>query len=228
MTIPSTVNKVPAVGNGVTRTWSFSPMVIFAATELEVITRVIAAGTETVRSLGSTSTTFSVNIPANGFPATGSIEYPASGGTLLPSTEEIVVRRVLPLTQLTNLERGRYDPEVQERALDRLTAMLLQHQEQLDRSFRMPTGTPPTVNGETPPPITGSRYLRLNSALTGFEWVELSSTGVAVVSDATPAGVALLAATAGVSADVSRADHTHLIDPYIKFSADVHNALNFT
>ena len=228
MTRPSTVNKVTATGNGVRRTFSFSPIVIFANSELEVVTRVIATGVETARSLGTTSTTYSISIPANGYPATGSIDFPASGGTLLPSTEEIVIRAVLDLGQDTNLEAGEYDPEVQEQQFDRFAAADQQQQDQLDRSLRVPMSTPTTLSMEMPPPITGELYLRLLSDLTGWEFVGLTGTGTAVASDATPQGVALLTAVVGTSADLSRADHAHLVDAYIKLSADIHNVLNFT
>ena len=229
MTRPSTVNKVTATGNGVRRTFSFSPIVIFADSELEVVTRVTATGVETPRSLGTTSTTYSVSIPANGYPATGSIDFPASGGTLLPSTEEIVVRAVLSLRQDTDLEpEGGYDPKVQEEQFDRFTATDQQQQDQLDRSLRAPVGTPSTVVMELPPLITGNLYLRLKSDLTGWEFVGLTGTGTAVASDAAPQGVSITAAAAGTSGDFSRADHAHLVDAYIKLSADVHNALNFT
>ena len=229
MTRPSEVNGVFATGNGVRRTFSFSPIVIFADSELEVVTRVTATGVETVRLLGTTSTTYSISIPANGYPATGSIDFPASGGTLLPSTEEIHIRAVLSLRQDTDLDNeGGYLPEVQEEQFDRFMATDQQQQNQLDRSLRVPMSTPTTLDNELPPPITGNLYLRLLSDLTGWEFVGLTGTGTAVASDATPQGVALLTAAAGTSGDFSRQDHAHLVDAYIKFSADIHNALNFT
>lgn len=228
MSRPSEVDKVIATGNGVRRTFSFSPLVIFANTDLKVTTQIIATGVETPISLGTTSTTFSISIPAGSYPATGSIDYPASGGTLLPSTERIVMRAKLPLTQATKLSRGKYDPEIQEEQFDRLVAIAQQLQEQLDRAILMPVATPAAVTGDMDPPITGLTYARLKEDKTGWELVTLTSTGTAVISDATPETVALLTAFAGSSNDVSRADHAHLIDAYIKFSADIHNALNFS
>ena len=228
MTRPSTVNKVTATGNGVRRTFSFSPIVIFADSELEVVTRVIATGVETSRSLGTTSTTYSISIPANGYPATGSIDFPASGGTLLPPTEEIHIRAVLDLGQDTNLEAGEYDPEVQEQQFDRFAAADQQQQDQLDRSLRVPMSTPATLDMEMPPPITGNLYLRLLTDLTGWEFVGLTSTGTAVASDAVPQDTSLVAGVPGTSGDFSRADHTHEEDDDILNAVNIHNALNFT
>ncbi len=228
MTIVSTVIKVTATGNGTRRTFSFSPMILYAASELEVVTRVVATGVETPRTLGSGSTNYSLGIPANGFPATGSIDFPATGGTLLPSTEEIVIKRVLALRQETELESGSYDPKVQERQFDKLLVISQQLQEQIDRCLKVPIGTPVTLDMELPPPVTGERYPRLNSGLTDWELVELANTETAAASDATPQGVALSTAAPGTSDDYSRADHAHLVDAYIKLSADIHNALNFS
>ena len=104
----------------------------------------------------------------------------------------------------------------------------IQQQEELGRALTMPVGTLSTMSNILPPIVTGSRYLRTNSGLTAWEFVELTSTGTAVVSDVTPQGVALTSASSGTSADISRQDHSHLVDDYIALSADVHNALNFT
>ena len=228
MTSTSEVNKITVTGNGVRRTVSFSPMVIYANTELNVVTRIIATGVETVRTLGTGATNYSISIPDNGYPATGSIDFPAAGGTILPSTEELIITLALPFKQETRLGVGPYDPNVQEEQLDKFMARLRQHEELFEHAIVMPVGTPATVLGEMPPPVTGLRYLRLKADLTGWELVELASTGTAVASDATPQGGALLTAAAGTSDDYSRADHAHLVDAYIKFSADIHNALNFT
>lgn len=227
MTLPSTVNGVFNTGNGTARTFSFSDIVIFADDELEVITRVIATGVETVRTLGTGALNYSISIPAGGFPATGSIDFPASGGTLLPSTEEIHIRRVGNKKQETQLSRGPYDPGVQEERFDRFAAAIQELRGVLDRCIRFPATTPSAVAAKTPPPIAGSRYLRLLANLTGWEFVELSSTGTAVASDATPQGVALSSASPGTSADFSRADHAHLEDDDILNAVNIHNALNF-
>ena len=228
MTLPSKVNEVVATGNGVARTFSFDPVVLFADTELEVLTRVTTTGVETARTLGTGSTNYSINIAAGSYPATGSIKFPAAGGTLLPSTETIHIRRVVTKTQDTKLSRGAYDPTVQEEQFDKLAATLQEVLGVLDRCLKAQVSFPSTIDMELPPLITGSLYPRFNSGKTGWEMVALTSTGTAVVSDATPAGVALTTATAGTSSDISRADHAHLVDAYIKFSADIHNALNFT
>jgi len=227
MTLPSVVNEVTRTGNGTARTFSFSDVVIFAETELEVKTRVTATGVETVRTLGTGATNYSISIAAGAYPASGSIDFPAAGGTLLPSTETIHIRRVVTKTQSTKLSRGNYDPAAQEEQYDIISATLQEVLGILDRCLKAQSSFPSTIDMELPPLVTGNLYPRFKSDETGWEMVELASTGTAVVSDAAPQGVSLTAAAAGTSADLSRADHAHLVDAYIKFSADIHNALNF-
>jgi len=103
----------------------------------------------------------------------------------------------------------------------------LQNKEELDRSLVMPVGTLAAMDNELPAVVTGSRYLRTKSDLTGWELTELNSTGTAAASDATPQVVELSAGDAGTSDDYSRADHSHLEDDDILNAVNIHNALNF-
>ena len=128
MTVGTPARRIaPVTGNSSTRRFSFSPMVIYANDELEVVTTVTATGIETVISRGTGATTYSISITS--FPGTGSIDYPASGGTLLPSTETITIRRVPALEQLLKLKiAGGWDPQQMEDALDKIVMMMLKQQ----------------------------------------------------------------------------------------------------
>jgi len=160
MTVATQTKSVTANGNDSATTFSFSPIVIFASTDL-VVTRVNAAGVETVLSEGSTSTTYSVSVSS--YPGTGSITYPASGGTPLPTGESLVMKRVLTLEQQTDLEnQGGYDAEVLETQLDKLLMIDLQQQEEIDRSMKMPIGQGASVSAELPVPVA-DRVLGWNS-----------------------------------------------------------------
>lgn len=236
MTISVENDKVVGSGNGTADTFSFSPIVIFTTIvspdtvfDLEVTTR-DSDGVETLRSEGTGATAYAVVLTSTtDVLSSGSIRYPEAGGTKLASGEKIIIRRKVSLLQQNDLEnQGGYFPDIQEEAFDRAMMVAIQQQEELDRVLTMPVGTLSTMSNILPPVVTGSRYLRTNSGLTAWELVELVSTGTAVVSDAVPQGVALLTASAGTSDDLSRQDHSHLVDDYIKFSADIHNALNFT
>ncbi len=235
MTITVANDKIVANGNGVARIFSFSPVVIFTTIvspdtvfDLEVTTR-DANGVETLRSEGTGATAYAVVLTSTTDAlSSGSVRYPEAGGTLIPTGESIKIRRKVILLQQNDLEnQGGYFPDIQENAFDRDMMVAIQQQEELGRALTMPVGTLSTFSNILPPVVTGSRYLRTNAALTAWELVDLVSTGGAVVSDVIPQGVALLTASAGTSPDLSRQDHSHLVDGYIKVAADVHNSLNF-
>ena len=236
MTITVENDKVVANGNGTADTFSFSPIVIFTTIvspdtvfDLEVTTR-DSSGVETLRSEGTGATAYAVVLTSTTDTlSSGSVRFPEAGGTKLASGEKIIIRRKASLLQQNDLEnQGGYFPDTQEEAFDRAMMVTIQQQEELDRSLVMPVGTVSTMSNVLPPVVTGERYLRTNTGLTAWEFVELVSTGTAVVSDVTPQEVALLTGSSGTSDDLSRQDHSHLVDAYIKVSADIHNALNFT
>ena len=139
MTILVSDADVVAPGNGAATTFSFSPLVIAASNELVVTHVVTATGVETLLVEGTGATKYAVVVSA--YPGTGSIRYPEAGGTPLPSTEKLVIKRVVPLTQLRHLStQAPYSPSVQEAALDQLTKAVIQQQETIDRSYKVPAG----------------------------------------------------------------------------------------
>ena len=225
MTVATQVKKTPATGNGTARTFSFSPMAIYAVTELEVVTTVTATGVETVRSRGTGATNYAVNLTS--FPGTGTIDFPAAGGTLLPATETITIRRVLTLEQQTDLGVGPYLPQVQEDQFDKLVMIDLQQQEQLDRSLRLQVSESSSLDAELPALVANAlRFLRVNATETGFEFVALT-TVTGALSSATPQAIVLANPSAGSSADIARADHTHQAASQDLTAINVFNAQNF-
>ena len=217
MTINTQVFQVSAVGDGATRTFSFSPMVIYGNDELEVITTVIATGVETTILRGSSSTTYSISIADNSYPDTGSIDYPASGGTLLPSTERISIRRLLTIENLTDLEnQGGYNPEVQETQYDKFAAIHLQQQEELNRCLKFTVtvfdiDTDLSTEILTPLSANVGQFLRYNAAGNKFDLASVGSSSTASASDATPQDSSVSAGAAGSNSPYSREDHVHLI-----------------
>jgi hypothetical protein len=175
MTVTSQTTKVTATGNGSATTFSFSPMVIFASTDIVVTTTVIATGVEATISEGSSSSTYSVGITT--YPATGSITYPASGGTPLASTHTITIKRVLTLEQQTDLNnQGGYLPETQETQFDKLVMLDLQQQELIDRSLTFPLTYTGSASSELPTPSANS-YIKWNSDATALT----NTTGASAV-----------------------------------------------
>ena len=127
MTVSSTTTKNSYSGNGSTTTFAYA-FKIFADADLTVILR-SAAGTETVQTL---TTNYSVTNAGN---ANGGnvvfVTAPASGVT-------VVIRRNIAQTQTTDYTANDPFPaESHEDALDRLTFIAQQQQEELDRSIKL-------------------------------------------------------------------------------------------
>jgi len=206
MTVTTQTKKVTATGNSSATTFSFSPIVIFASTDLSVVTTVIATGVETSRSEGTGSANWSLGITT--FPATGSITYPADAVTPLTSATTITVKRVLTLEQQTDLNnQGGYFPDTQETQFDKLVMIDLQQQELLDRTLAFPVSYAGSVVAEVPAPLNALYYLRVNTGADALEWVA-NSTTTASASDTAPLAGAITAA-AGASGDFARNDHVH-------------------
>ena len=208
MTVENQTKKVTGTGNDSATVFSFSPMVIFASTDL-VVTKLELDGSETLLVEGTSSTTYSV-APVSSYPGTGSVIYPASGGTPLATGEKIVTKRVLTLEQLTDLNnQGGYHADIQETVYDKLLMIDLQQQEEIDRSFRFPVTYAGGITTETDSPAA-DEVLKINSAGTGMVWAALSA-GVMAASDSDPqaVGTSAAAASPGTGADYSREDHVH-------------------
>ncbi|MBL4826745.1 MAG: hypothetical protein JKY66_03365, partial [Spongiibacteraceae bacterium] len=190
MTVENQTKKVKITGNASKTTFSFDPIVIFRAADLEVITTVIATGVETVRTEGVGATNWSTSLTT--FPATGSIVYPADVVTPLPATETISIRRLLTLEQQTDLEnQGGYFPETQETVFDKLVMNDIMLQEQLDRSIHMPTSLA-SFSTLLPTPISGDggKILALNSGLTAWEYIAQNSAAfISVPEPSTDNGI---------------------------------------
>jgi len=188
MTVSSSVSLTSAEGNGVSDQFSFSPITVFDADDLEVTYR-NTAGVDTVLSRGTGSTTYSVTLNSTTLPTTGYITYPASGGTKVAADEFIFIKRVMDLTQEVDLEnQGGYFADTQEGALDKLTMIAIQHQEELDRAIKVPVGSEAT-DLELPEPSPGE-FLVWNAEGDGLTnstgTFSVDSTTLVVVSDSQP------------------------------------------
>lgn len=163
MTVSVTNQKVTANGNDSATVFSFSPITIFVTSEV-VVTHVDSIGTETTLSEGTGASAYSVSITSpSSLPSVGSVKYPEDEVTPLPTGESIVIKRVVPLTQLTDLEnQGGYFPDTQEQVYDRGTMVDLQQQEEIDRAMALPISVT-GVSSELPIPV-GDRLLGWNTA----------------------------------------------------------------
>ena len=130
MTISSTTTKNSYSGNGSTTTFAYG-FYIPASTDIQVIVR-SATGTETVKAEGTGSTNYAITNVGN-----------ASGGNIVFVTapisgETVVLRRNTSKTQATDyVANDPFPAETHEDALDKLTIIGQDLQEQIDRSLKI-------------------------------------------------------------------------------------------
>lgn len=124
-------------GDSSTTSFSFSPIVIQDADQLEVWRN--TAGTYVLITRGTGVNNYSVSVSA--FPGTGTITYPADtvNGTALSSSQTLVIKRKADLLQEMDLEnQGGYFPENQEDAFDLARIVDIQQQEEINRCLKIP------------------------------------------------------------------------------------------
>jgi len=183
MTVSTTTIKNSASGNGTLHSFAYG-FKIFADGDLTVIIR-SAAGTETVRTLNTHYIVTNANNDSGGnvlfkFNTGTSSDAHFSNTDFRPATgETVVIKRSLALTQGTDyVANDPFAAEDHETALDRLTFITQEIQEQLDRSFKVSK-----TNTITTPEFTDSAATRASKTL-GFD----SSGNLTTVADFLPIG----------------------------------------
>ena len=155
MTVSTTTLKNTHSGNGSTTAFSYSYK-IFASSELKVFIRA-ATGAETLKAEGTGSANYAVS--GVGETSGGNVTFvtaPASG-------ETVVILRQTALQQGTDYQPADPFPAADhESALDKLTHITQELQEQLDRSFKVSR-----TNSITTPEFTEAASARASKAL-GF------------------------------------------------------------
>lgn len=132
MTVSTTTNKVIRDGDGTNDTFSYN-FKIFADGDLDVYIRT-AAGTETLQTL---TTNYSVTGAGND--SGGNVVFVS--GQEPAATEKVVIQRKLDLTQSTDYTpNDPFPADSHEEALDRLTFITQQIQEEVDRSIKASVG----------------------------------------------------------------------------------------
>lgn len=164
MTIATAVNRVSYVPGVSTGPFAY-PFRIYGATDLRVVKRAVS-GSETV-----------LTYPA-GFSVTGIGE---SAGTItltsaMAAGETLVIRRVRPVTQLTDLRnQGAYFPASVEDGLDHLVMVDQQQQDEIDRAFRLDESFDPSLYDLRVSPGAAGTALGWNAAATGLTSLVLGS-----------------------------------------------------
>jgi hypothetical protein len=202
-TLTNQTSRVNATGNDTTRTYSYT-FKIFNADDLDVIVRdTDGADTTLTKTTHYTVTGVGTSTGGTVVLVNGSFDWISSSGWL-KTGYKISIRRKLDLTQTTSIRnQSNYYPSLHEDRFDKLTMMLLQHQDELDRSPRVPWGdTAPSLEL---PSVTdrASKFLAFDAAGSpigssgGIESVPVSSFMETVLDDTTASAAR---ATLGFSA----------------------------
>lgn len=132
MTVSTTTNKVIRDGDGTQLTFSYT-FKIFADGDLDVYVRT-AAGSETLQTI-----TTNYTVTGAGNDGGGNVVFVS--GQAPSATEKVVIQRKLDLTQGTDYTpNDPFPAESHEEALDRLTFITQQIQEEVDRSIKASVG----------------------------------------------------------------------------------------
>lgn len=167
-------------GNGAgagTATYSYG-FKIFSADDLDVIVRKISDGTETTLTKTTHYTVTGVGNSTGGnvVLVAGSFSW-LDSNNYLSTSYKITIRRKMDITQSTSIKNaGAYYPSLHENAFDKLTMISLQHQDELDRTMKVPWGD--TVVDLTLPKVSdrASKFLAFNAS-----GVPIASDGVTEV-----------------------------------------------
>ena len=142
MTVSSTTTKASLSANGTAHSFAYG-FKIFADTDLLVIIR-SATGTETTKTLNTHYVVTGAGSDSGGnvlfkFNTGNASDAHFSNTDQRPANgETVVIKRVLTLTQGTDyVANDPFPAESHETALDRLTFITQQQQEQLDRTFKV-------------------------------------------------------------------------------------------
>lgn len=207
MTISTTTSRALYAGNGVTTIFSF-PYLFLANGDLEV--RLIeASGASTVLTLTTDYTVTGANNDAGG--SVTMIVAPASG-------EQLLIRRIVDLTQETAYPSGDPFPaESHERALDKLTMMVQQHDEELARTLQVPPESDvdaSTINIEAVEVVAGiAADVSAVAAIDDEVVIAADNIAAILAAPAEAAAAAASALAADASADAAAASAASIALP---------------
>lgn len=170
MSLTSTTNRNTYTGNGATATYAYG-FKVFDQAHL-VVTVKNTSGVETTLTITTDYTVTGVGSSSGGniVLVNASQAWLTSG--YLTSSYTLTVRRVVPLTQTTDVRnQGDFYAEVHEDRFDKLVMADQQQQDEIDRSVKLPTTVLPSAFDPTLPTDIGtaSVVIATNSAGDGFE-----------------------------------------------------------
>lgn len=192
MALSNTTVKTTYQGDGSTTTFAITPALIegTAAVEIDVYLRDETTAAAITQTLQTDPTEYSVS---------GSNVVMVTAPT---ATQKLVIVRVLTLTHDLDLEENAAVPmESIEDKFNRMTALIQQMQEQLDRVPRLRI-TEQFGSPEMGQPFNGY-VVGVNSAVDGFEFIAPTTIAANAVGGVTAVATASIANNNAVAADVT-------------------------
>jgi hypothetical protein len=203
MTISSTINKIVYSGDGTTATFPYT-FYINANTDLVVQVKNNTTGAITTLTLTTDYTVSGVGA------AGGGNVVIVSPSTATPSGTQLIILRKTTLLQQTHYsERDAFPAATHEAALDKLTIISQQLNEQLTRSVSIDpaiSGFNAQVVGTTP---SAYQIIQVNAAANGLQYVNATGIGIFTFPVSTgllyqyPAGATIKATLAGTTGQVT-------------------------
>lgn len=174
MTVSSTVRRAgPFVGNDSASAFPFA-FKVFSAADVYVVRLNTTTGVEQVLAL-TADYTVSVNADQHANPG-GTVTL--TGGALATGYALTITSNILPLQQTDLTNQGGFYPSVINNALDKLTVLIQQALERLDRALSVPLSSDTGLDTELPPPIA-NHFLAWNDAADGLQ--SLNVQGLATI-----------------------------------------------
>lgn len=179
MTLSTTASKASYAGDGLTVAFAV-PFLFLEDSHIEAVLR-DPVGAETIWTLNTEYT-----LSGAGNSAGGTLSVITSPTDHTPAAgEALILRRVVPETQETDYpEGGAFPAAAHEQALDKLTMLVQQHSEEIDRSLQLPVSSPLTDILVPEPGASG--VIRWNADGDGLETAAVSDLALdipAIVTD---------------------------------------------
>lgn len=188
MTVQTEIKRVVQVGTGATKVFYFNATVQ-GLDDLKVYT-VTPAGVQTLQTRGGAGT-YDYALTINSATKFATVTL----NNFLAATYKIVILRGTPITQVVDYVEGDPFPaETHESALDKLTIIATQLQEQLDRSLQVVETS--TVTGIRIAELQATKALVVNAAGTA---IEMGPTTSDIANASTNAATAVAAAASASS-----------------------------
>ena len=173
MTVSSETTKVSYAGNDSTTEFAVS-FYFLANADIRAILVDDATGAETTQVETTDYTLTGAGVPAGG--TLTMLTAPATGETL-------IIKRDMAIKQETDyVENDPFPAESHEEALDRLTMINQQQQEEIDRAILAPEGDDGTTD-YTLPPAEASKLLRWKPDASALENINVEDIGAVSISD---------------------------------------------